>query len=215
MAVNLTPEKALIFRITHRDNLPWMLDHGLYCRSAPEQDPSFVSIGNQDLIGMRAHRQVDVPPGGTLSDYVPFYFTPFSPMLYNIHTGWGGIVRRPNDDIVILVSSLPQLNECGVPYLYTDRHAYLQGARFSAKMSDLPEYIPWALLQARDFKKDPENPEKVERYQAEALVHRHLPVAALLGIICHSDPIRLQCEQLVSKRLLALPVHARPAWYFR
>lgn len=33
MSNNLNPEKALIFRIVHRDNLPWILDHGLHCRS--------------------------------------------------------------------------------------------------------------------------------------------------------------------------------------
>ena len=46
-----------------------------------------------------------IHPGGTLSDYVPFYFTPFSPMAYNIHTGLG--VNRINwRDIVVLVASL-------------------------------------------------------------------------------------------------------------
>lgn len=27
---NLNPEKALIWRIVHRDNLPWILEHGLH-----------------------------------------------------------------------------------------------------------------------------------------------------------------------------------------
>lgn len=27
---NLNPEKALIWRIVHRDNLPWILDTGVY-----------------------------------------------------------------------------------------------------------------------------------------------------------------------------------------
>lgn len=87
----LSPEKALIFRITHIANVPWILENGLYCRSAAEQDPRFVEIGNPDLIDKRKHRVVPAPPGGTLSDYVPFYFTPYSPMLYNIKTGWRGI----------------------------------------------------------------------------------------------------------------------------
>ncbi len=28
---SLNPEKALIWRIVHRDNLPWILDNGLHC----------------------------------------------------------------------------------------------------------------------------------------------------------------------------------------
>ena len=30
MAEALNPEKTLIFRITHRDNLPWILENGLH-----------------------------------------------------------------------------------------------------------------------------------------------------------------------------------------
>lgn len=27
----LNPQKALIWRIVHRDNIPWVLDNGLHC----------------------------------------------------------------------------------------------------------------------------------------------------------------------------------------
>lgn len=59
MSVNLNPEKALIFRIVHLANVPWILEHGgLYCRSALEKDPNYVDIGNTELIDKRAHRHV-------------------------------------------------------------------------------------------------------------------------------------------------------------
>jgi hypothetical protein len=68
----LTRERALIFRITHIDNVPWMLDHGVHCRSSDVFDPNYRNIGNPDLIARRTSRAVHIPPGGTLSDYVPF-----------------------------------------------------------------------------------------------------------------------------------------------
>jgi hypothetical protein len=34
---NLNAEKAFIFRIVHRDNVPWMLDHGLHCQELPDR----------------------------------------------------------------------------------------------------------------------------------------------------------------------------------
>jgi hypothetical protein len=46
----LNPEKALIFRITHRNNLPWILANGLHCRNSNRLDSEFVSICNADLI---------------------------------------------------------------------------------------------------------------------------------------------------------------------
>ena len=88
MSKDLNPTKALIFRIVHRDNVPWMLDHGVHCRNSNQVDPNYVNIGNEELIEKRHHHSVRHPMGGTLSDYVPFYFTPFSPMMYNIKTGW-------------------------------------------------------------------------------------------------------------------------------
>ncbi len=91
---NLNPEKALIWRIVHRDNLSWILENGLYCGNGGLQAPGWVNIGNPELIDKRANHPVPLQPGGFLNDYVPFYFTPFSPMLRNIHTGWGGIQRR-------------------------------------------------------------------------------------------------------------------------
>ena len=113
MSKELNPDKALIFRITHQHNVRWILDNGLHCRSSGVLDPNFTNIGNPELIEKRQYRVVDVPPGGTLSDYIPFYFTPFSPMMLNIKTGWGGITKHSNQDIVILISSLRRLAKEG------------------------------------------------------------------------------------------------------
>ena len=88
---SLTAERAFIFRIVHRNNLPWILANGLHCRSSLVIDPHYVDIGNPDLIGKRNARAVPIAPGGTLSNYVPFYFTPRSPMLLNIKTGYNGV----------------------------------------------------------------------------------------------------------------------------
>ncbi len=99
----LNPQKALIWRIVHRDNIPWVLDNGLHCGNSTAQAPNWVHIGSPELIDKRAAHPVPVGMGGYLNDYVPFYFTPFSPMMKNIHSGWGGIRRRANDEIVILV----------------------------------------------------------------------------------------------------------------
>lgn len=210
----LTPRKKLIFRITHRDNLAWLLKHGLYCRSAPEQDPGFMTIGKQELIDKRAKRAVPVPPGGVLSDYIPFYFTPASMMLFNIVTGHG-VKQQRREDIVVLVSSLPHLQQLGLSFLFSDRHAYLANAEYSSRLEDLTDFVPWALMQDKDFKRDPENPDKTDRYQAEALVHHHLPASALLGIGTYTDEARAAVEEQVAAYHLQLDVVTRPDWFFR
>ncbi|MEQ7665437.1 type II toxin-antitoxin system toxin DNA ADP-ribosyl transferase DarT [Xanthomonas nasturtii] len=152
-------------------------------------------------------------PGGFLNDYVPFYFTPFSPMLRNINTGWGGVQRRSNEEIVILVSSLHHVAARGWPFLFTDSHAYYQLTTFHSDLANLDK-IDWPLLQARDFRRDQEDPAKFERYQAEALIYQHLPIGGLLGIVCYTDDLKLVIARQLQARNLTLPVYARTEWYF-
>ena len=181
----LSEEHAYIFRITHIDNVRWILRHGLHCRNSNEADPNFVTIGLTDLIERRHRHGVPIAPGGTLSDYVPFYFTPFSPMAYNIYTGQRGVNKVRRRDIVVLVASLRDLADAGVPFVFTDRHAVLDYAEFfgSKELAHLDQ-IDWHNLRKRDFQRDNANPDKMDRYQAEALIHNHLPIERLRLIAC-------------------------------
>jgi hypothetical protein len=176
-------------------------------------DPTFVNIGNPDLISKRNGRVVPLPPGGTLSDYVPFYFTPRSPMLLNIKTGYHGITQRPNEDIIILVSSLHKLHASGLAFLFTDRHAYPPTAQFFDDLARL-DMIDWAILQRSDFKRDNDDLGKVERYQAEALVHAHVPVTQLVGIACCSEAVATALRVQIAAAGVDLKVAATPGWYF-
>lgn len=210
---SLTAERAFNFRIVHRTNLPWILKNGLHCRSSDRHDPGYVDIGNPDLIGKRNNRVVPILPGGTLSDYVSFYFTPRSPMLYNIKTGYNGIRQRGRDEIVILVSSLRRLQQLQHPFIFTDQHAYVNSARFYSNLDQLDQ-IDWPILQASDFKRDLEDLGKFERYQAEALVYHSLPTTALVGIACSDQVAVASVSEQVAAHDLTVPVASRPNWYF-
>jgi hypothetical protein len=213
MSDKLNPDKALIFRIVHRDNVPWLLENGMHCRNSPVQAPHYRTIGNPELIEKRQHRSVPIAPGGTLSDYVPFYFTPFTPMMLNIKTGYGGVTKVPNEEIVIIVSSLRKVAELGCPFVFSDRHAYLLSANFYDDLADLAN-IDWRILQKLDFKRDPDDPEKIERYQAEALIHRHVRAEVLLGVVCYTDAVKNSLDHIVAKCGLGLQIAKRTGWYF-
>ncbi len=213
MSKDLNPVKALIFRIVHRDNIPWILDHGMHCRNGNHIDPNYVNIGNSELILKRHVHAVRHAMGGTLSDYVPFYFTPFSPMMYNIKTGWNGIRQRPNDEIVIAVSSLHRLRDKGVSFLFTDMHAYLAAATYYSELTDLDK-IDWNILQRRDFQRDLNDLGKVDRYQAEALVRNVLPLEGFLGLACYNAAVESRIKAEMTKRGLTLTIRVQPGWYF-
>lgn len=209
---NLNPDKALIFRITHIDNIPWVLDNGIHCRNSACFDPNFRNIGKKELIAKRHHRKVPVEPFGTLSDYVPFYFTPFSMMMYNIHTGYG-VNQVPNEKIVVMVSSLPLIAQRRIPFVFTNQHAYCLTSEYFNDLDHLDQ-IDWSILQNRNFKHDPEDPEKTDRYQAEALIHQHVPLDALLGICCHSGTAKSVLQKELAVRNVNIRTVVQPNWYF-
>ena len=70
------------------------------------------------------------------------------------------------------------------------------------------------LLQRRNFKTDDADPGKQLRYQAEALVHRHVPLAALQGIGCHDNAVRDRLAGWISERGPQIAVKTTPTWYF-
>jgi len=148
-----------------------------------------------------------------LGDYVSFYFTPWSVMMSNIRTGHNGVTKRANDEIVILVSSLRRLEELGARFVFTNGHAYVEESEHFDSLSDLDK-IDWELLQSRDFKRDPEDPGKLVRYQAEALVHRHVPISALLGIACYDEIVGKSIRCQAHTREMSINVKAIPNWYF-
>lgn len=209
---SLSPEKALIFRILHKRNLPFVLGNGLHCPNSGVTDPNFVGIGSSDLITKRSTHPVPVPPGGPLGDYVPFYFTPYSVMLLNIITG-RNVRPIPKSEIAFLVSSLHEVTKLSVPFVFTDRHAYLSRAEYYSDLADL-RHVDFELLRTKDFKYDPEDPQKGERYQAEALIYQHLPLEALLGVVCYDKQTVTSVTSELASRELEIKAIDRPSWYF-
>ena len=213
MLTELNSDNGHIFRITHIRNMSWIFRNGLHCHNAGRIDPQFISIGNPDLITKRRRRAVPIEPRGTLPDYIPFYFTPLSPMLYNILTGYGDIRQRLRSDIAIIVTSLPRLYEFDTVAVYTDRHAYLRTANFFSSLDDLDK-ISWGPLRRRDFSRDVNDPQKIEKYQAEALVHRHLPVEQLSEVVCYNEDARASLEAQSRDLDVNIEITINRRWYF-
>jgi ssDNA thymidine ADP-ribosyltransferase, DarT len=209
----ISQENAYIFRITHIKNVPWILSNGIHCRNSRISDPHFHEIGNPDLIDKRARRQVPISPGGTLSDYVPFYFTHYSPMLFNIKTGFNGMQKTSMEEIVIFVSTLHRMKELGQKFLFTDQHAYPVSARYFDELKKLDQ-IDWKIIETRNFSRDPDDPGKIERYMAEALIYQHVPLSALKGMVCYSVAAQTKVLAMQAKAEVNLKLAIKPDWYF-
>jgi len=114
------------------------------------------------------------------------------------------------NEIIILASSLHHLRDIKVKFVFTDRHAYLKAAQFSADLEDL-DWIIWDALQARDFRKD--DADKFEKYQAEALVYKQLTLSGLLAVACFDDGVKSALETQATESGANVKIITRPAWY--
>jgi hypothetical protein len=205
-------QSTYIYRITHVENIPWIAANGLHCQNSCNQDPNFRPIGIQNLINKRSSRPIPVNPGGMLSDYIPFYFTSRSPMLYNIKTG-RHVNKLPMSEIAIVVTSLERLQSAGVPFLFTDRHAILSAARFTDDLRNLG-WIDWDIIRRSDFQHDINDPGKVERYQAEALIHKSCSFSHVEAIIVSDANTKLDIESKISRSPSATPVFVSRRHFF-
>lgn len=213
MVLKLDADKALIFRITHISNVPWILANSLHCRSSGVVDPDFTGIGNASLIDKREHFPVPIDPNGALSDYVPFYFTPKSIMLFNIVTGYQDTPMVPRSEIVTIIARLRRVREAGIDAIFTDQHAVSKTARYFSDLDDLAN-IDWTILRNCDFRRDPDDPGKTLRYHAEALVHESLPCDQIAGIGCRSENEKRTLEHFGREASMEIKIVVRPDWFF-
>lgn len=135
-------------------------------------------------------------------------------MLLNILTGRNGVTLREPQEIVVLVTSLHTLASRSMPFVFTDRHAFSAIAQFFSDSNETHR-LRWPLLQTSDFSRDKEDPGKLECYQAEALVHRRLPVEALQGVGCYNDHVREEVQNTIAQAGASLKAVTRRGWYFR
>lgn len=207
-----------LYHITHLDNLPGILaDGGLFCDHVRlERGKEVRGIAHQHIKDRRARRRVAtvkgraLAAGGTLADYVPFYFAPRSPMLYTIHRGNVAGYAGGQKDIVYLVTTVESATSLDVPWCFTEGHAEMAYTEFFDDLARL-DRIDWPLMAARMWGGDDE---RRRRRQAEFLVHRFFPLKALQGIAVMNIDARKQTEYLLQRAGISLPVNPEPDWYY-
>lgn len=205
----LTAENAYIWRIVRRSDMFWLIKNGLHCANNIPPDKNYKTMGNEELIAKRNTKTVPIGNGGVLNDYVPFYFTPFSPMMYNIYTGYNGITKVDNEDVVILVASLNDLKDTPIDFVFTNMHAYMVYTKFYSELEHLDE-IDWGILQRCNF-----TGRNMERYQAEALIYQHLSINQLRAIVCYSENVKSEIESYLKQHNLVVRVEVAKYMYFK
>ena len=210
-----SPAPILLYHITHLDNLPGILQTGcLHCQQQLGKAGLHpVSVAYPGIQDRRAITSILCGPGGSLHDYVPFYFAPRSPMLYAIHKNRVEGYDGGQTPLVHLVSSVAQMETTGHPFVFSDGHATMSFTRFFTELKNLDQ-IDWPLMAATYWHDTPQDPDRKRRRQAEFLVYNKVSLPAIIGIGVINDHIQQRVEGLLATHQIELPVRVRRNWYY-
>jgi hypothetical protein len=200
------PAKIYLYRITHINNLQHILRFGLTTAGHPNANPKFIGIGDKTLIAVRKDKFVPVFSNGQLSEYVPFYLGAHSPMLLQIKTGNQGVQKRPQSEIIYLISTVDKLQELGCDFCFTDGHAWDSLSRFYDAPSDIDK-IDWQIVKEKNWANTDEDIDRKRRKQAEVLVKTEVPVAALEAILVFDEAGATFVCALMKAASQTIPVH--------
>jgi hypothetical protein len=154
------------------------MQHGLVNSKSSQANPDYVQIGDSSLINTRKEIAAPDPPGGTLSDYIPFYLGPRSPMLYQIATGWEDIKKYPQEEIIYYISSVEKIKQHNLKYFFSDGHARSSTSTFYTEDFDFDK-LDWDTIYATYWKSDENDLRRKEKKQSELLVKEYVPFSCI------------------------------------
>ena len=204
-----------IYHITHLDNLPDLLarreilSDGLI--QAAGLKPRCIAHGNIKL--RRSNTPVTTCRGGNVSDYVPFYFCPRSPMLYSVHGGFVEGYPGGQSQVMHLVLDAEAIVATGEPCCHTDGHAAMQPLSFYNGVSELGK-LDWAVIQDMYWRNTMEDNDRKRRKQAEFLAWQRVPWTQVsrIGVI-DATMVELVTRQLAGANHRPI-VEIHRDWYY-
>ena len=208
-----------VLHFTHLDNLPSIVATGaLTCDWRARQGPMQTEVGDAAIKDARRRRPVPVGPGGTVGDYVPFYFGPRSPMMYRIscdcRDAVPGRYHGGNRPLVYLAARIGTILDSGPAWVATDGNARAVITRFTTDLDELTAMIDWPLMRAKMWNSTPEDPDRERRRMAELLVHLRAPLALFHEVAVYSETYAARVRVALGDHPLAQRVSVRPQWYY-
>lgn len=216
MGNRLEFRQGQLFHMTLIERLPMILDDGgLLCDAVlAGRDLPGASIAHGHIKERRRTIEVPVPPGGVVGDYVPFYLAPRSPMLFANHRGAVDGRQAGQDGIVYLVTDIDRVASLGGVVL-TNKHP-ARRPEFTDDLSrfDADGFIDWDVMFDPIFRATELDTERPERRQAEALVHRRVPLSSIVGLAARTADDLAAARDICEPHLPGWLFKLRPDWYF-
>lgn len=181
----MVPTPTPILRFTHVNNLDTIIRlGGLH---APNHVPSHGSpyrpCHNTEVHGARAAVVIPAGPGGTIHDYVPFYFGYLSPMMLQLKTGQVPGYNEGQEPLIYLASTVQAVAEAGLSFVFSNGHGLATGLTNWFDDLDQLDEVDWSMVYQRYWKDQLNDMDRQRRKQAEFLVYECCPWSLIQEIV--------------------------------
>jgi hypothetical protein len=197
----MVPIPTPILRFVHVDNLPTLIRRGgLHAPNCiPNDGLIYRPILSPIIQAARSVIPIRCGPGGTIHDYVPFYFGPLSPMMLNLKTGRVTGYAQGQEPLVYCVASAQAIARAGIGFVFTDGHAL--ATPITAWFDDLVdlEKIDWPLVTQRYWQDSTHDMDRKRRKQAEFLVQHSCPWHCIERLVVINQAMKLRVENVLAQ----------------
>lgn len=232
--------KRYLFRMTYYKNLEAFLANGAeFAKDNPAGEPRY-RISFEEIVARRG-TIFRVPSGGSVNEFVPFYFSPSTKMAYSIHKK-NVPLRDPDgqnlgsasmNDVAYMVVDPEVLFRSGRECWFTDQACNSAITPvYENDPGNLSQHIAWSLFDEHPrMAKIPElrydgvcqyqhdrdtldYQQRSKKRMAEFLVKDCLRMKELSAILLKTDVHRAQVEAWIQRAALNIPVIVNPGCYF-
>lgn len=214
----MVPNPTPILRFVHADNLSTLIQRGgLHSpNTLPNDGLSYRTILSTSVQSARATIQINCGPGGTLHDYVPFYFGPLSPMMLNLKTGRVDGYAEGQEPLVYCVTTVQAVVSAKLRFVFSDGHGL--ATPLTAWFDDLThlDQVDWAMVNQRYWRDNMNDMDRQRRKQAEFLIHDVCPWKLIERLVVINDDMKKRAEEILAK----FPAHQQKNtevnrdWYY-
>ncbi len=213
----MPPNPTPILRFTHLDNLDTIIRRGgLHApKHVPDDELPYRFCHSTDIQSARAEVPIQLGPGGTIHDYVPFYFGYLSPMMLNLKTGRVEGYNEGQEPLIYLVSTAQAIEAAGIKFVFSDGHGLVTFTQWFDDLAMLDE-VDWTVVNQRYWTDTIDDMDRKRKKQAEFLVYQCCPWSLIQEIVV----IDAEMKQGVETIQAAFPaaesrvVRVERNWYY-
>lgn len=233
-----------IFRQVHYSDLPTFLTDGEIRAKNHATPQRCHQVSYQDIVNRRGTNEFNVPNGGVVNDYVPFYFSPITAFTYTISrenvplvSPDGAYLRQAcEDDRIFMVASLEAFRGSGLFTCFSD-YALNSRAPMPTVETDfdlLEGHVHWDVFDESPLTakipeigyqgvcsyflnkaSPPERMTRREKRMAEFLVHEAVPLDKFACIIAKTDTMKDTLETMMAASAWDIPVYSKRGCYYK